>query len=513
MSRKFNKKEIMGLYQDLKHEAMRLWTSRKTEPALKFICRAATWMYNFNAVYFDPELEKLIGDIASSSIPEGIIHTPKENRVVFFDSFGFDNRGLTQQYVRAFMTYGYEILYILENDHPIYNSEIIRELKDYGKCIIKIFETTNHNRLQSALDINQTIISFSPQNIFIHIAPWDVVANLALIRINGATRYNINLTDHAFWLGTSISDYNIEFRGYGVEISLEKRLFSKRRLLNLPFYPIKPRISRFEGFPEVPSDAIIVFCGGSEYKMMRSDDIFFTLMDEILSLSQRVHIMVAGITADSKFAVKVSSMKHANRVHLIGNRKDIYEVFRHCDIFLSSYPFIGGLMTQYAAIHSRPILAYCEDGDRGLVEFMINHKSHLYHSKVGLPAFLEYARHLIESEAFRLQEGKIVEDSIIKENDFNSALKNIIENKSSNFIFEVEKPDYDAMIDFYLDIETQNGPKVRSELMIDLINDRTLSSWEIVWRLLGIEDMKECLRKRIINKLKNTVYGNRKNGY
>jgi hypothetical protein len=45
---------------------------------------------------------------------------------------------------------------------------------------------------------------------------------------------------------------------------------------------------------------------------------------------------------------------------LIGNRRDINEVYKHIDIYINTYPFSGSLMMQYAIAHKKPVLSLCD---------------------------------------------------------------------------------------------------------------------------------------------------------
>lgn len=69
-------------------------------------------------------------------------------------------------------------------------------------------------------------------------------------------------------------------------------------------------------------------------------------------------------------------MRNSLSVFLIGDRHDINEVFKHSDIFLNTYPIGGGLMTQYAAANSKPILSLGvkDEIDTYIVEEMVNQK-------------------------------------------------------------------------------------------------------------------------------------------
>lgn len=443
------------VYLRLTEEVLKKYRSGRFEDALDLIVTAATWMYHFNTRYVDPQFEEIVTQISEKSIPKVALRNTDADRICVIDYFGLDNRGLTQQYLRGLISLNKEILYILHNDSPIENSEIIKELKEYKKAEICIIKENRYNLCKVAADIAKVIVDFSTSDIMIHIAPWDVVTLMALAAVEGPVKYNINLTDHAYWLGVSFVDYNIEFRGYGELVSLQKRNFGNSQLINLPYYPIISKYSKFKGFPELPRDAVVVLCGGAEYKMLGKDGIFFTLMDTVLSTSPDVHILVAGISDDSIFSEHVNKMKHKDRVHLIGNRSDINEVFAHSDIFLSSYPFIGGLMTQYAAYNRLPILAYAELGEANLVDPLVNHFREAMSSKKSLLEFEAYAKKLIEDKNFRQEEGNNNFNAMMNGEIFGQYLDKVMTNHTTDVVYKPDQPNYDNMVDFYLENENQ----------------------------------------------------------
>jgi len=451
---KITEKKVIEIFWQLERTAIKLYEKESYRKCLNVIECAAAWMYNFNVIYSSPSLEKIIHDIASKLLPKSTISNPDSNKVAFIDYFGYDNRGLTQQYLRGLIADNKKILYVLQNPNPIRKSEIIRELEEYDSSDILIIETKK-NQIESAAIIARKIAEYSPASILLHIAPWDIVSLLAMTSIEGATKYNINLTDHAFWLGVSFVDYNIEFRGYGKMVSLQQRGFKDSQIIFLPYYPIISKYTEFQGFTDLPRNSTIIFCGGSEYKMLGKDGIFFTLMDEILSISVQAVIIVAGIEKDSRFSRHVEKMKNKERVYFIGNRRDINEVFAHSDIFLSSYPFIGGLMTQFAAMNSLPILAYAEPGEANLCEYLVNHFDNPVHSRFSMDDFLQYAEKLIINRQFREDEGKRNKSAMMNKGKFNAQLSYLLANHATTISLDSEQPDYKYMINFYLDLENQ----------------------------------------------------------
>lgn len=456
------KENITQIYNNLVTSATSNYSIGNYPNALKYIVASASWMYHFNVIYSDYEVEAMVKDISTKCLPKVIIESPKPNRVVLVDNFGYDNRGLTQQYLRGFMKLGYEILYILHNSNPNGNSDIVHELQEYDRASVRIFKTNNKNLIETAKEICLSVKEFSPKDILLHIAPWDVVSLMAVNAIYGSTIYNINLTDHAFWLGASFIDYNIEFRGYGEVLSLEKRGLNPSQLIRLPYYPIVPKQhATFLGFPQLPDGSVKVFCGGSEYKMLGKGGIFFKLMDAVLGLSENVHILVAGVDKVSTFKKFVDKMSYKERVHIIGVRKDINEVFSHSDIFLGSYPFPGGLMTQYAALNKLPILLYAEPGESNSVEAVVNHFSTPLKSHRSIDGLLDYAQRLISDAEYRRKEGLKCHDAMMNKDKFSIFLGKALMEHNTAMKWDMEMPDYDYMISYYLDVENTTHTAIR----------------------------------------------------
>ena len=237
------------------------------------------------------------------------IQNPDENRIVLVDSFCMDNRGLTQQYLRAMIRKDAEILYVCTSDTMDRGEDILREIDACPKAQVLHFDGSTTDPIVKADEAARKICQFAPAHIFFHVAPWDVAALLICSAVSGAFKYNINLTDHAYWMGASLFDYNIEFRPYGMTVSLEKRGLKPEQLLTQPIYPIAPLGHSFRGFPEMPENAIKVFTGGALYKMLGKNDFFFRLMEKLLSVLPNVYILVAGFSQEPLFDEKCSKIK------------------------------------------------------------------------------------------------------------------------------------------------------------------------------------------------------------
>lgn len=453
----YTRQDIENIYGDLMMSAHNNYARYRLADALNDIETAANWAYNFNHIYTDKDAEQLLMQIGDMAVEPVQIEMPKSDLCVLIDSFLLDNRGLSQQYLRAMMANNMHIIVVYTNAGGSIGKDTFSELKAYDKAEIASF-TKGIDKFEEAKQIVKLIKAFSPAHIFLHLTPWDTVALMACHAIKGPKVYQINLTDHAYWLGARFIDYSLEFRPYGMTVSLEKRGLRREQILGLPYYPITPVSADFAGLPDMPDDAVKVFTGGSLYKMLGKDDIFFRIMENILEIAPNVYIMVAGFNHDNRFDGKVSRIKGKERVLQIGIRRDIDAVFEHCDIYLGTYPMAGGLMSQYAAKHSRPIIAYHDEGDvMNEVEEMVNYYNRDFHSFTSLKEMSCYAERLVRDVVYRKEQGRSLHNAMMNEERFNSAFMATISEQKSLFQWSLDKIDYDSFFDRYLDLENSNG--------------------------------------------------------
>lgn len=462
--------DVVAIFDELKNKAIEYAQRGKFEHAIKYIRTAAHWAYSLNFKYYDNELEVLIKDIAKKTLSPISLRreTADLKRIVLITTIGLDNHGLTQQYLRAFMSLHAEILYVSVEGNIQKSKDIIFELNSYvnAQIIFANEKYNKHNNIDKSQYIVDAINDFCPDVIFLHLMPWDVISLLVTESIHGILKYNINLTDHAFWLGASFIDYNLEFRPFGMTISLEQRNLSENQLLYLPYYPIFPKIQEdFQGFPELPPDSIRIFTGGAFYKMFGDNGRFFNLMDAILSLSERVVILIAGAGDTKLLFGKIKNLKNHNRVYYIGNRKDINEVFKHVDIYLDTYPLCGGLMEQYAFINAKPVIIYNKLSALGSLDSLGKQAIKYF---TNIKDCLSYANQLIIDENYRKEEGRKNLQVVTNEYVFNSRFKRLLLTNSNMLLWSMVNVDYIKWKDLYLEIENDATHRGTKRLISDL---------------------------------------------
>ncbi|MGE4287767.1 MAG: hypothetical protein AB7E36_03685 [Salinivirgaceae bacterium] len=428
----------------------------KIEKACKELYNASFFAYSFNHIYADERCEKIIQQISKAVLYNKTDFSPNKNRIVFYDDFSIDNRGLTLQYIRALINNRSNFLYVFgKGKNYRTGTAIIEELEAYnGARIIEI--NTNLNYKERICSIYDTIADFAPAKALIHIAPQSLDVIAAFYAIPQVLRFNINLTDHAFWLGSSMFDYNIEFRNYGATVSYEKRGFKENQLLLLPYYPIcmnKP----FQGFPEQVKDKVKIFSGGALYKVYGDQGKYFEMIKRILNDNPQVVFLYAGEGKRKYFNDFIRKNKLSDRVFLLGNRIDINEVFKNSDIYLGTYPFTGGLMSQYAAVNEIPILAYTEPRyQTNYVEEIICHQEYKKITFDDLSEFYEAANKLCSDKKVRQEYGEKLKQCVIPQEQFEKELKHILDhNKSIRSCKINEEIDYNAFADLYIEVENK----------------------------------------------------------
>ena len=451
-----NINRIIHIYEHIKCQAKNAYHQGDYNRALQDISLCAELVYNFNWIYSDNDLEFLLREISRTLLSSSEDYIPVPGRIVFFDSFGWANRGLTQQYIRALMSYGVSLLFVYDGEDIDSTKAIQSELAAYGHAefyaVEKGLAWTERIKVLCA-----KIKAFAPEKAFVHISPWDTVAVPVMHSLSKTTRYWVNLTDHAFWLGTTCLDYSLEFRSYGSTVSMQKRGLDSKQLLLSPFYPILDCTS-FTGFPEEVSEDqdIIIFTGGAFYKMYDEEGVFLELIKRIARIDKRIKILIAGAGNDKPLKRYIRNNRLEKQVFMLGMRKDINHVFAHSDIYLNTYPLAGGLMIQFAAANKIPILGYSPPDllCNSISSFLIWGKEPLSEiTSFSVDAFMQRAKGLLQNKSYRDKEGKKEYDHLITPEEFNKHLLHLLRTHTNDLPLCDMEIDYEKITSVYLSIQ------------------------------------------------------------
>ena len=429
---------ILSFYDTLKQKAQRAIKRRSFDSALHYLEAAENTAYKFYLCHTDSDIEQMHTEIATH-LTTVTDFAPVEGRVVMVDTFSQDAQGLTMQYLDAIIAAGWDLLYIttfgLDDSRSV---KLKQTLEAYPKA-----QVLTAPRLSSYMKrcqwIYDAIVEFAPQHLFAHIDPSAVIPVTVLYALPRAIkRFQINLTDHTYWVGAGCMDYSFEFRTYGASLSVVHRGLSEEQILLQPYYPVM-RKTAFDGFPKEVEGKVKIFAGSSYYKIIDSRDSFFLLSKAILDANPSAVILFAGGGNRNILDSRIEKYGLQGRFIPIGQRGDIFQCYLHSDIYLSTFPKFGALMAQFAAHASLPVLALAEK-DSGRVEEVICQKQQETISFSTIDDLVSESRRLVDDVDYRRAKGEKVHSMVMGVNEFNHSFRKAVDTCHSQYPFIIERP-------------------------------------------------------------------------
>lgn len=428
---------ITELYTKFKRKAKKSFAWKRYGSCLKYLNAAARTAYTFYLGFTDEKIEVMLKQMSD--------HVQKREtfesrpRCVFYDTFSQDAQGLTMQYVDAIIAAGWEMLYITEFglDDPR-SVRLKQTLQDYPKTMV-VTVPRNLKGMKKVQFIYDSIVNYAPDKLFMHIHPSAVEAVTAFYALpKEITKYQINLTDHAYWVGAGCVDYSFEFRDYGASLSVGRRGILRDRVLLLPYYPMM-KATEFTGFPMEAEDKVKIFSGASFYKIIDENDTFFKLNKAILDANPNTVTLFAGGGDMAMLKGLIEKYGLQGRFIPIGQRNDIFECYKHSDIYLSSYPLGGGLMAQFAAHAGLPMLALANPASSGKIEEMVCQKHEEVITFNKMDALVAEASRLINDETYRKSKGQAMKDCVISVEEFNRSFRESVISGKTQYPLTIEE--------------------------------------------------------------------------
>lgn len=427
---------INHLFVKFKQKAKKSLEYGRYNNCLKYVNAACRTAYIFYIGFTDEEIEAMLkqlsGHVQKRETFEG------KPRCVFYDTFSQDAQGLTMQYVDAIIAAGWEMLYLTE--FGLEDSRSIRlkqTLNDYPKAKV-VYVPRNLSGMNKAQFVYDTIMDYAPDKVFMHIHPSAVEAVTAFYALpKEITKYQINLTDHAYWVGAGCLDYSFEFRDYGASLSVGRRGIPRDRVLLMPYYPMM-KATEFTGFPMEAESKVKIFSGASFYKIMDENDTFFKINKAILDANPQAVTLFAGGGDMTMLKGLIEKYGLQGRFIPIGQRNDIFECYKHSDIYLSSYPQFGALMAQFAAHASLPILAYA-NSKSGIVEEVVCQKHKESITFNDMDALVTESVRLVNDQEYRKQRGQAMRDCVIDVAEFNQSFKKSVTTGQSQYPMDIDE--------------------------------------------------------------------------
>lgn len=435
---KLTEDKVKRLYHNYKEKGTSLQNKGKYNQALLYWKVAAQTAKVFGLDVYDGEIEEHLVDMSRIIIEPKASAIVNSHRCVFYDAHSRALGGLTQQYLRAIFQIGWDVLYITEvSPEDSCFQPILKELNDAENVSI-VHVPQKLRSTEKAQFLYDTITRFAPIRMFMHMHPDSVHAVVAFNALpSSIEKFQIDYTDHAFWVGTSCTDYSFEFRTYGCNLSASVRGIDESKIFLLPFYPIETSLP-FQGFPFNQEGKIIIFSGGSYYKVFDENDTYFKMCKAILEISPNVVIAYAGMGFQTQMEEKLETYGINERFFLIGERQDLSAVYDKCDIYLNTYPVAGGLMCQYAARHALPILSLY-DGTVSKVEEVVCQIKEQEISSNSLESLIEKAHKLIVDQAYRHNHGADIARCCISPVQFRNAFVEAVKYKRQLFPYSIDK--------------------------------------------------------------------------
>lgn len=422
--------KIISDYDKLIVNSLKFSHEGKYNHATKYLSLAARVMYLYNLQLTDDNAENVIQLLTDTY--EIKAYTSNQNMVMFYDSFGRDARGLTSIYINGLIKENFDLVYItdIKNQGILKSSMLYQSLLENNIRIEYLTSKRSTDRIEELVDL---IKGYKVKSILVHTTPWDLEI-LVACGVCGVhlKKYLINITDHAYWLGKNIFDYIIEFRSYGANISIQERRIRKEKIVLLPYYPVRIK-EEFQGFPFELDKKRLIFSGGALYKISGSKK-YFEIVKYILNNYDDTIFLYIGNGDNCEIINFIKEHNYDNRFYYLKERKDLEEIMVRCYFYLSTYPLIGGLMTQYAAINKKyPITLrdtddFCNDV-KGL--FINPHDSVKAYTTI--EEIFDQIDEVMNSKEYLRKQEELWYEAVPTESQFNRGLKGLLNDDCTGF--------------------------------------------------------------------------------
>jgi len=416
---------------------------RKLEWCLNTVATCALTLYSANQSYVSEALEDILSQVSKKlPIPEAGVPA-EDDRVLFYDGFGLSSRGLLTIYLRALCNLKKVTLVTRQAWAPGLG-DVISLVQSLGGqvCLLPGKQKTEDVRM-----LQEIICSSGARHLFMYANADDVVVTTAFLRVpKDRVRYQINLTDHAFWLGSRCADKYIEFRDYGGAVSLAYRGISREKLVKLPFYPRIDQYEEFSGYPGPfdPETQQLVFSGGALYKTRSPDNAYYRMVEAMLRSHPQVVFWYAG-SGDST-QLDILSGAFPGRVWHTAERRDLFGILEHSLFYLSTYPICGGLMFQYAAAAGKVPVTLRHDG---ISDGFLLDQERLEIEFDTVEQVLQEIGRLVERPAYRKEKEEKLSRAVLDADTFAQRLQRLLETGDTGLILDCTLPDIHKLQSMY----------------------------------------------------------------
>lgn len=462
------------------------------ETALSAIYCSAYTQYIFNQSYTDVFLEEMLKQIAEEIKPAYQQQLSQieadSNTVVFYDGFGLDTRGVAGMYLRSLKNNGYHIVYVTKKSSENSLPSLMGILE--GTDAVCEFVDMDGSYLQQTDALIRVFMRHRPKAMLFYTLPYDVAGCAAFHLYEGiGKRYLIDLTDHAFWLGTGCNDYFLGSREMSASNQLFGRGIPKEKLIKLGVNLVVDTQRQPEPLPFDVANSRYIFSGGSLYKTLGDEEnTYYRIVDHILRNHKDVKFLYAGAGDESQMRLLLD--KYPQQAFLISERKDFYYLIAHSVFYLNTYPMFGGMMMKFSA-HAKKIpvtLRHNADSDGLLLDqaaAKIEYDSYA--------ALVEDVDRLLTDEAYLRSREALLEGKTITQQRFDGNLRSAIETQSTDYDHAYEKQNTTEFIAEYY----------RRFRIADVYDH--ICNGRHIWVLLRIPSAWPYVVKRMLRKIKRRI--------
>lgn len=253
-----NQQKFESEYKKAKRLINKAMNVKNIDKALSCLSAISYLSYEWNQYYTDEYIERILLELSDLIENKNESYLANKDVVLFYDGLAQDTRGLALIYMRALAKH-FKIVYVTLERYKNRQPTLFKELENFDVQYEYVLrEESNYCNIRQLCQIFE---NYRPSSAFLYTMPNDVVGIIAFTiyrKKNDLIRYQINLTDHAFWMGLNSFDFDIEFRDYGAIISKEFRKIPREKILKLPYYPYFDEDMKFLGFPFEKKDDLVI---------------------------------------------------------------------------------------------------------------------------------------------------------------------------------------------------------------------------------------------------------------
>lgn len=402
---------------------------KNVNTSLAALSFAAETLYTYNQFYTDDELEMLtaqVGDAIKTKY-NFANYVQVQDNILLYDGFGLDTRGVVLMYLNALGKNGYKVTYVtnlkVKNDIPT-----IKDMCEKYDIHISYVDMTNYERW--CIQLAKIFENVRPRAAFFYTTPFDTSACAAFHMYDGlCSRFLIDLTDHAYWLGKCANDFFLGSREMSAYIQHYERKIHKEKCIKLGVNLLMEEWSDHSGLPFDVKKNKYIFSGGALYKTLGdANNTYYRIIHHILEKHDKIKFLYAG-TGDDRELKKIIA-KFPSRAFHVNERKDFYYLIQNSVLYLNTYPMFGGMMMKYSALaHRIPItLKHGSDSDGLLLhqkECQIEYSSY--------EGLIEDVDRLLEDNDYRHEREALLDGSVITEERFVNNVRGVIEKNETDY--------------------------------------------------------------------------------